>query len=99
MSPSPELPDDFSFDDFMSALDRIDAPDDIDLPTDWDGCVLVATMPVTEIAAAVAKLQRSGMLAHSELPAGEEIDRGETGSVFVPFADLGRARAILGLKA
>lgn len=99
MSPSERLPDDFSFDDFMAALDRLDAPDDVDLPTDWDGCALVATMPVTEIAAAVAKLQEAGMQAHTELPAGEEIERGETGSVFVPFADLSRARAVLRLEA
>ena len=53
-----------------------------------NGCVLVITMPVTEIAAAVWKLEKVGMQAHSELPGGEGIGRAETGSVFVPFADL-----------
>lgn len=99
MEPNDRLPDDFSFDDFMAALDRVDSPDDVDLPTDWDGCVLVATMPVTEIAAAVTKLEQAGMQAHTELPEGEEIGRGDTGSVFVSFADLGRARAVLRLEA
>jgi hypothetical protein len=99
VSPNDGLPEDFSFDDFMAALDRIDSPDDVDLPTDWDGCVLVATMPVTEIAAAVSKLEQAGVQAHSELPEGEEIGRGETGSVFVPFADLSRAREVLRLEA
>jgi hypothetical protein len=99
VSPNDGLPEDFSFDDFMAALDQIDAPDDVDLPTDRDGCVLVAAMPVTEIAAAVSKLQQAGVQAHYELPEGEEIDRGATGSVFVPFADLGRAREVLRLEA
>lgn len=98
VSPNDGLPEDFSFDDFMAALDQVDAVDDVDLPTDFDGCVLVATMPVTEIAAAVSKLEQAGMQAHSELPEGEEIGRGETGSVFVPFADLGRAREVLRLE-
>ena len=99
MGPNDRLPEDFSFDDFMAALDQLDAPEDVDLPTDRDGCVLVATMPVTEIAAAVSKLERAGVQAHYELPEGEEIGRGETGSVFVPFADLSRAREVLRLKA
>lgn len=99
MEEDDRLPDDFSFDDFMAALDRVDSPDDVDLPTDWDGCVLVARMPVTEIAAAVSKLEQAGMQAHTELPEGEEIGRGDTGSVFVPFVDLGRARAVLRLEA
>ncbi len=99
VSPDDHLPEDFSCDDFMAALDVVDTPDDVDLPTDWDGCVLVATMPVTEIAATVSKLEQAGIQAHSELPEGEEIGRGETGSVFVPFADLGRAREVLRLKA
>jgi hypothetical protein len=56
-------------------------------------------MPVTEVASAVLKLQKGGVQAHTELPEGEEIGRGETGSVFVPFADLGRARTILRLQS
>jgi hypothetical protein len=99
MSPDDRLPDDLSFDDFLAALDRIDAPEDVDLPSDWDGCVLVASMPVTEVAAAVSKLQQAEIQAHTELPEGEEIGRGDTGSVFVPFADLGRARAVLRLES
>ena len=99
MGPNDRLPEDLSFDDFLAALDRIDAPEDIDLPTDWDGCVLVASMPVTEVAAAVSKLQQGGIQAHTELPEGEEIGRGETGSVFVPFADLARARTVLRLQS
>jgi hypothetical protein len=99
VGPNDRLPDDLSFDDFMEALDRLDAADDIDLPTDWDGCVLVASMPVTEVASAVSKLQRAGIQAHTELPEGEEIGRGETGSVFVPFAELGRARTVLRLES
>ena len=99
MSSNDGLPDDFSFDDFMAALDQVDAPDDVDLPTDWDGCVLVATMPATEIAAAVSQLEQAGIPAHAELPEGDEAGRGETGSVFVPFAELGRARAVLRLEA
>jgi len=99
MGPDEELPDDFSFDDFTAALDRIDAPDDVDLPTDWDGCALLASMPVTEVAAALSKLQQAGMKPHAELPEGEEIGRGDTGSVFVPFAALARARAILRLES
>jgi hypothetical protein len=95
MDPNDRLPEDFSFDDFTAALDRLDAPEDIDLPTDWDGCVLLASMPVTDVAAAVARLQGAGLQAHMELPEGEEISRGETGSVFVAFADLVRARAVL----
>lgn len=99
VSPDDQLPEDFAFDDFLAALDRVDAPDDVDLPTDRDGCVLVAAMPVTEIAAAVSKLEQAGIQAHSELPEGDEIGRGDTGSVFVPFADLGRAREVLRLEA
>ena len=99
LDPNDHLPEDFSFDDFMAALDHIDATEDVDLPTDWDGCVLVATLPVTEISATVSKLEQAGIRAHSELPEGEEIGRGETGSVFVPFADLGRAREVLRLEA
>ncbi len=99
MTASEELPDGFSFDDFLAALDEVDRPDDVDLPTDWDGCALLATMPLTEIAATIAKLGDAGLEVHTELPDGEEIDRNATGSVFVPFAMLRRARAVLGLEA
>lgn len=93
-----ELPDDFSFDDFIDAVNEVDRADDVDLPTDWDGCSLLASMPVTEVAAAVAKLQQAGLQPHTELPEGEEIDRGATGSIFVPHASLGAARSVLGLQ-
>jgi hypothetical protein len=99
VGPNDRLPDDLSFDDFMEALDRLDTPDDIDLPTDWDGCVLVASMPVTEVSSAVSKLRQAGIAAHAELPEGEEIGRGGIGSVFVPFAELDRARAVLRLES
>ena len=99
MSPNDHLPEDFAFDDFLVALDQVDAPGDVDLPTDWDGCVLVVTMPVTEIAATVSQLEQAGIQAHAELPEDDETGRDETGSVFVPFADLGRAREVLRLEA
>ena len=99
MSTPDELPDGFTFDDFLEALDEVDRADDVDLPTDADGCALLATMPVTEIAATIAKLGDAGLEAHTELPAGEEMDRDASGSVFVPFASLKRARAVLGLES
>jgi hypothetical protein len=98
VSPDEGLPDDFSFDDFLDALDEVDRSDDVDLPTDWDGCALIATMPVTEIAAAVAKLEAAGIEPHTELPEGEEILKGSTGSIYVPFPMLTRGRAALGLE-
>jgi hypothetical protein len=93
-----ELPENFAFEDFLAALDEVDKADDVDLPTDWDGCSLLATMPVVEISAAVAKLRDAGLDPHTDVPSGEEIDRGATASIFVPHASLGRARAVLGLQ-
>jgi hypothetical protein len=98
MSRGEELPDGFSFDDFLAAIDEVDKGDDVDLPTDWDGCSLLATMPVVEIAAAVAKLRDAGLDPHTDVPSGEEIDRGATASIFVPHASLGRAREVLRLE-
>jgi hypothetical protein len=99
VSPREELPDGFSFEDFLAAIDEADAADDADLPTDHDGCSLLATMPIVEIAAAVAKLREAGLDPHTDLPAGEEIDRGARASIYVPHAALSRARAVLGLSA
>ena len=99
MSRSEDLPDGFSFEDFLAAIDEVDKADDVDLPTDWDGCSLLATMPVVEISAAMAKLRDAGLDPHTDVPSGEEIDRGATASIFVPHASLGHARAILRLEA
>ena len=98
MSRNEDLPDGFSFEDFLAAIDEVDKADDADLPTDWDGCSLLATMPVVEIAAAMAKLRDAGLDPHTDVPAGEEIDRGATASIFVPHASLGLGRSVLGLE-
>lgn len=98
MSDRDELPEGFAFEDFLAALDEVDREEDVDLPTDDDGCVLLATMPVVEIAAALAKLRDAGLDPHTDVPAGAEIDRGATGSVFVPLPALPRARAVLRLE-
>ena len=98
MTAREELPDGFSFEDFMAAIDEVDKADDVDLPTDWDGCSLLATMPVVEVAAAMAKLRDAGLDPHTDVPGGEEIDHGATASIFVPHAALARARGVLGLE-
>ena len=97
MSRGEDLPEGFSFEDFMAAIDEVDKADDVDLPTDWDGCSLLATMPVVEVAAALAKLRDAGLDPHTDVPSGEEIDRGATASIFVPHASLALGRATLGL--
>ncbi|HSL11611.1 MAG TPA: hypothetical protein VLA82_09900 [Actinomycetota bacterium] len=99
MSRGEELPDGFSFEDFLAAIDEVDKADDADLPTDRDGCALLVTMPVVEVAAALAKLREAGLDPHTDVPSGEEIDRGATASIFVPHASLGRARAVLRLES
>jgi hypothetical protein len=93
-----ELPEGFAFEDFLEALDEVDRADDVDLPTDDDGCALLATMPVVEVAAAVAKLREAGLDPHTDVPAGAEIDRGESASIFVPHASLRLARSVLRLE-
>ena len=98
MTAREELPDGFSFEDFMAAIDEVDKADDVDLPTDPDGCSLLATMPVVEVAAAIAKLRDAGLDPHTDVPSGEEIDYGATASIFVPLAALTQARAVLGLE-
>ncbi len=92
------LPDGFSFEDFLGALDAIDAPADEDLPTDDDGCVELVTTPVAEVAATLARLRDASIPPHVELPDELEADLpGATASVFVPRAELARARRVLGL--
>ena len=98
MSGREELPEGFAFEDFLAAIDEVDKADDVDLPTDWDGCSLLITLPVMEIVAALAKLRDAGLDPHTDVPSGEEIDRGATASIFVPHASLLRARAVLGLS-
>jgi hypothetical protein len=94
-SSSDELPDGFTFDDFLAALDAVDAPADQDLPTDGDGCVELVTLPVRELGAALARLREAGMDPHVELPDDDEKDG--TAAVFVPLPALSRARRILGI--
>ncbi|MGZ4126512.1 MAG: hypothetical protein ACXVQU_13270 [Actinomycetota bacterium] len=92
------LPEGFSFEDFLGALDAIDAPADDDLPTDDDGCVELVTTPVAEVAATIARLRDASILPHLELPDEREAaEPGATSSVFVPRGDLARARRVLGL--
>jgi hypothetical protein len=55
-------------------------------------------MPVIEIAAAIAKLRDAGLDPHTDVPSGDEIDRGVSASIFVPYAALTQARTVLGLE-
>ena len=89
------LPDDFGFDDFLAALDAIDAPADEDLPTDDDGCVEVVTLPATEVAGALGRLREAGLTPHVEMPETGEV--GAMASVFVARERLALARAVLGI--
>jgi hypothetical protein len=99
MSTRDELPDDLTFQDFLDALDEIDAPVDADLPTDWDGCVELVTLSVAELNASTTRLRDAGIEAHVELPDGDEIHGlAATASIFVPAAVLRRARAVLGIE-
>ena len=100
MSTRDELPEDLTFQDFLDALNEIDAPVDADLPTDWDGCVELVTLPVAELNASTTRLRDAGIEAHVELPDGDELPIGSaaTASIFVPAALLRRARAILGIE-
>lgn len=92
------LPDGFSFEDFLGALDDLDAPGEEDLPTDHDGCVELVTTPVAEVAAALARLRDASIAPHLELPDEDDLTApGATASIFVPRGELGRARRILGL--
>ena len=93
-----DLPDGFSFEDFLGALDDLDAPGEEDLPTDHDGCVELVTTPVAEVAAALARLRDASIEPHLELPDEDErTEPGATGSIFVPRGELARARRILGI--
>ncbi len=77
-----ELPEGFSYDDFMKALDALDEPGDETLPTDAHGCVELVTMPATEVPSTVQRLREASIDPHVELPDAEERDA--TASVFVP---------------
>jgi hypothetical protein len=92
------LPDDFGFDDFLAALDAIDAPADEDLPTDDDGCVEVVTLPATEVAGTLARLRDAGLTPHVEMPEADERPSVTTASVFVPRERLMLARRVLGIE-
>jgi hypothetical protein len=89
------LPEDFGFDDFLAALDAIDAPADEDLPTDDDGCVEVVTLPATDVALALGRLRDAGLTPHVELP--EPGEAGAMASVFVVRERLALARRVLGI--
>jgi hypothetical protein len=88
------LPDDFGFDDFLAALDAVDAPGDEDLPTDDDGCVEVVTIRAADVAGALARLRDAEIAPHVEMP--EEDDA--TASIFVPRERLALARRVLGIE-
>jgi hypothetical protein len=92
---SRELPDGFSFEDFLQALDALDAPADENLPTDAHGCVELVTMPAIDIPATVQRLREASIDPHVELPDRDERDA--TASIFVPPGELGRARRLLGI--
>jgi hypothetical protein len=93
------LPDDFGFDDFLAALDAIDAPADEDLPTDDHGCVEVVTLPLAEVPSTVARLREAGIDPHLDMPGEGEVREGETtASVFVPRERLALARRVLGIE-
>ena len=87
------LPDDFGFDDFLAALDAVDAPADEDLPTDADGCVEVVTVRAGELGAMLARLRDAGIDPHVEMP--DEDD--EHATVFVRPERLALARRVLGI--
>jgi hypothetical protein len=90
-----ELPDGFSFDDFLQALDALDAPGDENLPTDAHGCVELVTIPATEVTSTVQRLREAAIDPHVELPHRDERDA--TASIFVTSGELGRARRVLGI--
>jgi hypothetical protein len=105
------LPDGFSFEDFMSAVQDADearaadvrgsdpvAPDDADLPTDGDGCVELATIPAADLPAFLGRLRDAGFTPHVEMPDDEPFDTA-TAAVFVPWPRLGEARRLMGLEA
>lgn len=99
MSGRDELPQGFSFEDFLGALDAIDAPVDEDLPTDADGCVELVTLGLGELAASAARLRAAGIEPHVEMPGDDEAPSAAMASVFVPAAQLRRARRVLGIEA
>jgi hypothetical protein len=94
-----DLPDNLTFQDFLDALEDIDAPVEADLPTDWDGCVELVTLSVADLNTSATRLRDAGIEAHVELPDVDELGSGSAmASIFVPAAVLRRARAILGIE-
>jgi hypothetical protein len=92
------LPEGFSFEDFMAALDAVDAPLDEDLPTDGDGCVELVTLVVAQLGSAMLRLRAAGLDPHVELPDDDEAnDPGAMASIFVPHARLAEGRRVLGI--
>jgi hypothetical protein len=92
------LPDGFSFDDFLAALDAVDAPGDEDLPTDAHGYVELVTLRAAEVPGAITRLKEASIDPHVEMPDEDEAREGDaTASVFVPRAELVRARRVLGI--
>jgi hypothetical protein len=98
------LPDDFSYEDFLDALDRgstapvpdPDDPGDADLATDGDGCVELATVRMADLPGILARLQEAGIAPHVEMPGDEPFEEA-TASVFVRWEVLAEARRIGGL--
>jgi hypothetical protein len=106
-----ELPDDFSFEDFLDAVRSADderstgagatdtlTPEDADLPTDGDGCVELATVRAADLPAFLGRLRDAGFTPHVEMPDDEPFDTA-TASIFVPWPRLAEARRLLGLEA
>jgi hypothetical protein len=105
------LPDDFSFEDFLDAVQAADDDrgnelrgpdtpdaDDADLPTDADGCVELATVRAVDLPAFLGRLRAAGLAPHVEMPGDEPFDAA-TASVFVPWPRLAEARRLMGLEA
>lgn len=99
MTGAGELPQGFSFEDFLGALDEIDAPVDEDLPTDADGCVELVTLGLGDLAGSSARLRAAGIEPHVEMPGQDEVPAVAMASVFVPATQLRRARRVLGIEA
>jgi hypothetical protein len=106
-----ELPDGFSFEDFLDAVRAADddrsaevgatdtlAPEDADLPTDHDGCVELATVRAADLPTFLGRLRDAGFAPHVEMPDDEPFDTA-TAVVFVPWPRLAEARRLMGLEA
>lgn len=106
-----ELPDGFSFEDFLDAVRTVDdersteagagdplAPGDADLPTDGDGCVELATVRAADLPTFLGRLRDAGFTPHVEMPDDEPFDTAMA-AVFVPWPRLAEARRLMGLEA